>query len=403
MKTVPIPWGMWYGKEKFDLTFPDAWDVHVAEMLGGEDIGDAGIRKSLAEPIGAPPLRELAKGRRDAGILIDDLTRPTPSYRVLPYILEELAAAGLGDDKVRIICAVAAHRQMTRQDFVKKLGVDIVDRLEVINHNACDNLEFYGTSSQSIPIWVNREFARSDLKIAAGMITPRGTWFGGGAKLLLPGACGRQTIYLNHTYCPNDIFRQHIDEVANIVGLEYIVNPMLNPEGEIMAMVAGQTQKAHWHGVEIARKLYRTEMPEGKDIVVCNAWPKDTEGTQAGMAAVPLNGTTKQVLKDGGTLVIAAACPEGLGFHSVMGPGTLFRNRGRAGTGGHGEAARNRPRVNRIFFSPNMNKYDCRAQYGEETLFCKTWAAVLEALDGRYGPSPEVAVFPAGAIQYGGD
>src|SRR5512142_2889596 len=132
MNTVSVPWGMWYDNCKLDLTFPDTWDVTVSQMVGGPDIGEAGIRRALAEPIGAPPLREVARGRRDAAILVDDLTRPTPSYRVLPYILEELAAGGLGEDKVRIVCAVAAHRPMTRADFVKKIGADLLERLEVV-------------------------------------------------------------------------------------------------------------------------------------------------------------------------------------------------------------------------------------------------------------------------------
>jgi nickel-dependent lactate racemase len=367
-------------------------------MKGGADIGDAGIRRALAEPIGAPPLHEVAAGRRDAAILIDDLTRPTPSYRILPYILEELSRAGLGDAQVRIICAIAAHRSLTRDDLVKKIGLDLVDRLEVINHNAYDNLEFYGHSSQGIPIWVNREFARSDLKIAAGMITPRGPMFGGGAKLLLPGACGRQTIYANHAYCPQDVFREHLDEVAGMVGLEYIVNPLLNEEGEIMAMVAGDPEKAYWHGVDIGRDLYGTVLPEGMDVAVFNAWPKDTEGTQAGMGLVPIRGKPFQVLREGGTLVLAAACSEGLGFHSVMGPGTLLRTR----YGGAGRRhVQDAPEMQSIVFSPGLNVHDVRAMFGEDVLFCKTWSEVLGILHAAHGDSARACVFPCGAIQHG--
>ena len=393
MQTVHLPWAMWYETEKHTLTFPDTWDLTVSEMVGGPDIGDAGIRQALAEPIGAPPLRELAVGRRDAAILVDDLTRPTPSYRILPYILEELAAGGLGEDRVRIICAVAAHRSMTRQDMCKKIGADLVERLQVINHNAYDNLEFYGHSSQGIPIWVNREFARSDIKIAAGMITPRGPFFGGGSKLLLPGACGRQTIYANHRYCPNDVFREHLDEAARMVGLSYVVNVLLNPEGEVMGMVAGDPVEAYRHGVSLGKELYRSPVPQSMDVVICNAWPKDTEGTQAGMALVPLHGLRDRALKADGSLVIATASPEGLGFHSVLGPGTLLRGTPRGGfaPGRYGQ----------ICYAPKMNAHDVRALYGDSVAHCRTWPEVIARLTERHGASPRVAIFPYGALQYG--
>jgi len=396
MKTVLVPWAMWYG-DKFEMTFPDSWDITLAEMKGGPDIGDEGIRQALAEPIGTPPLREIARGRRDAAILIDDLTRPTPSYRTVPYILEELAAAGIGDDRVRIICAIAAHRPMTRQDLVKKLGLDLVQRLEVINHNAHDNLEFYGNSSQGIPIWVNRDFARSDVKIAAGMIMPRGPIFGGGAKLLLPGASAWQTIYANHSYCEPALFRQHIDEVGRMVGLEFVVNPLLNIEGGIMAMVAGDPEKAYWHGTSIGEDLYATEVPEGMDIAIFNAWPKDSEGTQSGMSLVPLRRSRRKLLKDGGSLVIATASPEGFGYHSVMGPGTLFRTRGLSGVGGSGR------RVKKdvgFVFSPNLNKYDVRALYGESVRSCSAWPELIDLLKQKHGSSAKVCVFPFGAMQH---
>ncbi|MFP3897635.1 MAG: lactate racemase domain-containing protein [Anaerolineales bacterium] len=397
MKTVSVPWAIWYGEKEFDMTFPDTWDVTVAEMKGGPDIGDEGIRRAFAEPISAPPLREVARGRRDAAILIDDLTRPTPSYRVLPYILEELASAGLGDDDVRIVCAVAAHRPMVRPDFIKKIGLDLMERLEVINHNAYDNLEFYGNSSQGIPIWVNREFARSDLKIAAGMITPRGPIFGGGSKLLIPGAMGRQTIYANHEYCPQEVFRQHLDEVAEMVGLEYIVNPLLNMDLGIMGMVTGDPEEAYWHGVEMGKELYRTEIPEDMDVVICNAWPKDSEGTQSGMALVPLRGKPQEeIFRENASVVIASASPEGLGFHSVMGPGTLYRERHIR------PEVDDRPPKHRFIFSPNMNKYDARSLYGEEAIFCKTWDRLMETLMEIHGTSARACVFPCGAIQYGG-
>jgi nickel-dependent lactate racemase len=387
---------MWYG-DTFDMTFPDSWEVTVAEMRGGPDIGEQGIREAFAEPIGLPPLRELARGRRNAAILVDDLTRPTPAWRTVPYLLEELAMADIDEDRVCIVCAVAAHRPMTRPDLIKKLGLKLVDRLHVVNHNAQDNLEFYGHSSQGIPVWVNRNFARADVKIAAGMITPRGSFFGGGAKLVLPGACGRQTIFANHSFCPPEIFREHIDEVGRMVGLEYIVNPLLNKEGGIMALVTGHPEGAYCRGVEIGKELYATDLPEGMDIVIANAWPKDTEGTQASMALVPVRGTTRKVLSGNGTLVIATACPEGLGYHSVMGPGTLFRIRGtRSGTGGTTRRARGLD----MLFSPGMNRYDVRDQFGPHVQFFKAWDEMIATLENKHGALAKVCVLPCGSIQH---
>jgi nickel-dependent lactate racemase len=405
MQTVTVPWSMWYG-DRFDMVFPDGWELSVAEMRGGPEIGEEGIRQAFERPIGAPRLRELARGRRDAAILVDDLTRPTPSYRILPHILEELAAAGLGEERVKIVCAVAAHRPMTRPDLIKKLGLDLVERMNVRNHNAQDNLEFYGHSSQGIPIWVNRDFARADVKIAAGMITPRGSFFGGGAKLLLPGACGRQTIFANHMFCEANVFRDHIEEVGRMIGLEYIANPLLNASGGVMAMVAGHPEQAYLHGVELGKSLYATELPEGMDIVIANAWPKDTEGTQINMAMVPVRATSRKVAKEDGSLVIAAGCPEGLGYHSVMGPGTLFRMRGnRSGTGGTVRQARWLD----FIFSPGLNRYDVEAQFGQradigpQLEFCKTWDALIDALQRKHGSSAKVCVLPCGSIQYASD
>ena len=172
MSQVEIPWAAWYGDQPMILDFPEAWEVEVCRMKGGEDIGEEGIRRALSEPIGTPPLREFARGRSSAAILIDDLSRPTPAYRLLPYVLEELAAAGIPEERIKIIFALAAHRPLTRDDMIKKVGLEIVERMQLINHNAYENLEFLGYSSRGIPVFVNRDLTSCELRIAMGMITP---------------------------------------------------------------------------------------------------------------------------------------------------------------------------------------------------------------------------------------
>jgi lactate racemase len=401
MKTVSVPWAMWYGNAKFDLTFPDSWDITVAEMKGGPDIGDAGIRRALADPIGAPPLHEMAKGRRDAVILVDDISRPTPAYRLLPYILEELAIAGLDESRLCVIAATGTHRPFRRQEWVQKIGLELTERLDIRSHNPCENLEFYGNSSQGIPIWINRDFAHADLKIAAGTIMPRGTLFGGGSKMVLPGVCGRETVSANHNYCPSELFVQHTQEVGRIAGLEYIVNPLLNPELGIMALVAGEPIQAFACGVEMARDLYATEVPEQMDIIICNAWPKDNDAHQISLARVPLFGTQKKALKAGGTVVTVSACSEGAGYHLVMGPGTFFRQRTRASVGAAMTGGKAKEiQARNILFAPGVNAREVRVLYEDQYLFCKTWEEVRATLEERHGASARICVFPYGALQH---
>ncbi len=389
MTELNVPWAAWYGSKPLTLRFPGSWQVDTFRMQGGDDIGDAGIRKVLAEPIGAPPLREYAAGASTAAILVDDLSRPTPAFRLLPYVLEELAAAGLQDEGITIIGALAAHRPMTREDFVKKVGAEVVDRYRVVNHNAYENLEFLGTSSLGIPVFVNRDLMGCQIRIAMGMITPRGGMFGGGAKLLLPGACGQQTIMLNHRHVHGEPFRPHLAEVARLAGVGYIVNPLLNEELEIIDLVAGDTDQAFERGCELGAARYGTDMPPAAsvDIGVFNAFPKDTELCQAGLALVPLNTCAHDPMVEEGTIVIISACPEGLGWHSVLGPGTALRGKPSA------------PRKRTFLFSPGVNRFDCESLYGSHVTLFRKWDLMISALQHLHGEKARVAVFPAGALQ----
>jgi nickel-dependent lactate racemase len=356
------------------------------------------MRRALAAPIGTLPLRELAQGRRDVAIAVDDISRPTPHSQILPYILEELDAAGIDESQVHVIFGVGTHRVLTRDDCVKKLGADLMDRLHTSMHNAYDNTEFLGYSPMGLPVHVNRDFMRADLKMVLGMLTPRGPYFGGGAKLILPGVCGRETVYWQHAVCDASDFRNHCDQVARMVGVDFMVNVMLSPELEIIGMVAGDITAAFEQGVEKAKILYGTDLPLNQDVAICNAWPKDNEGVQAGLGKVPLYGTGFRVVREGGTIVTVSACPEGRGWHGVLDPGGIIRGRRKA-TGKETVSAI--PPVRQVYFSPYMNRYDIRELFGEHAVGCRTWDEVLATLSAHHGPGTRVSVFPYGALQYG--
>jgi hypothetical protein len=191
---------------------------------------------------------------------------------------------------------------------------------------------------------------------------------------------------LNHRHI-HENFREHLDEVATMAGLAYIVNPLLNQNLHIIDLVAGEPRAAFKRGCELGQEYYGTDIPDKIDIAVCNAFPKDTELCQAGLGRVPLNSTKKTPLHERSSVVICSASPEGLGWHSVLGPGTALR--GKASPPAH----------HTVLFSPGVNKWDCQALFGEWTDFCKTWPEVLECLKERHGQGAKVAVFPAGALQ----
>src|SRR5215472_11546872 len=105
--TARIRWAAWAGDEDLALTFPDGWAVQTCPPADATDIGDEGVAAAFAAPVGTSRVRDLARGRRSACIVIDDLTRPTPGARLVPPLLDELTVAGIADDDVTVLVGLA--------------------------------------------------------------------------------------------------------------------------------------------------------------------------------------------------------------------------------------------------------------------------------------------------------
>ena len=164
----------WYGDTEFEIGFPDAWEVHICPMHGADAPSMSGsqIKKAFANPIGTRTIRELANGKREVVIIFDDMSRPTPVAQLVPYVLAELAAAGIPDDNIRFVGAPGSHGTMNAEDFRKKLGDDVVGRFLVFNHNPYENLTYLGKTSHGTPVYINSEVMSCDLKIAIGCVVP---------------------------------------------------------------------------------------------------------------------------------------------------------------------------------------------------------------------------------------
>ena len=200
------------------------------------------IEDALANPIGTEPLEDLLAPEDRVVIIVDDITRPTPTAKILPVILARLAQAGIPDEAVLIFMALGTHRPMTRDELRVKLGDDVLARFRVINRDYRDgDYVDWGTTTSGIPIEVNREIVEADVRIAIGNIVPHITsGWGGGSKIILPGVCSQKTVdqmhYVGCTMQPvldilgtrDNLPRVEMDDIAGKIGLDFIVNTVLD-------------------------------------------------------------------------------------------------------------------------------------------------------------------------------
>ena len=317
---VSVPYGT--GEKSFEIANRNLLKVfdypRVSEPTPAQE--RAAVEKALLNPIGAPPLSALAKAGARIAILVDDWTRPTPAFRVLPVLLEQLAAAGCKEPDISIVMAKGMHRKLSREEMAQKLGREVLDRFDVRNHDPHDNLVHLGRSPSGTPVWVNRTVAEADLRISVGSIVAHPiAGFGGGAKIIVPGVAGSETIHHNHSLAdhPNvtigcvegNPVRADMEDIARMARLDLIVNTILTPAKKVLDAVAGDVVQAHREGVRRYRAIYGAEIGKKATIGVVGASPRDAtfgHATFALYAAAPMVHT-------GGALILVAPCTDGPG------------------------------------------------------------------------------------------
>ena len=292
----------WYGDEELTLNFPTGWEVEVLGPNDAPALSDVQIERAFAEPIGTSRISELARGKKSAAIVVDDLSRPTPAATVIPVLLRELAAAGVPKSEIRFVVGGGSHRPLTDEEIAKKIGADVAAEYEAISHDFMDgDLRALGSLDNGMPIYLNHVVADADFKICLGGIYPHGAvGFGGGAKLVVPGVAGFATMFYFHTFSPSrghavierkgsePDHRDFSEAVARVLGLDVIVNTVLNRRREICGLFVGDFVQAHRKGAHFALDTYSTEIPEASrketDLVVLNCYPLDSDPIQTGKA-----------------------------------------------------------------------------------------------------------------------
>ena len=413
MNTITLPQLAWHGTKKLELPLPDSWQVELYNMVGYNRpaIKPDEIKASLTDLIGTAPIRELARGKNEVVIIFDDMTRVTRAAEIVPFVLEELAQAGIVDNKIRFICALGCHGVHNRLDFAKKLGEETLARFPVYNHNPFANCTYVGTTNTyGTEVYVNAEVMKCDLKIAIGSVVPHPmSGFGGGGKIILPGVASFETIEYNHRAAIKDIIehldkpiagmglfdnnpmRFDIEEAATLAGLDVLINCIVNMRGETVAIFAGALVPTYAATIDEAKSHYRTPKAKGENIVIANTFAKANEAIMVG-----LNNAFRAIRPDGGDVVLMADAPDGQVTHYLMGP---F---GKTTAGTLRSLARVPRYVNHVIIYSEYPDVAGRSyiEESDKVLFMNNWDAVLGALQEFNGAEAKVAVYPNADIQW---
>ena len=403
---VSLPELLWYDNSTLELDLPDDWQISRHPMCGAEAraLTLAEMADAVRQPIGTAPLRELARGKKRAVILFDDMTRPTRVDEVGPIVIRELIEGGIAEDDISFVCALGTHGALTQHELRKKVGSQILERFRVYNHNCYENCVEVGTTSRGTKLLVNREVMNADLKVGIGCVTAHAqVGFSGGGKIVLPGVAHIDSIAHYHidvekqapqtTGLGNfdqNVMRFNIEEAAKLAGLDFKIDVMVNERGQCTHVFAGDFLAEHAEAVRVAKDHYATDpRPQGKDIIIANAFCKPNEMAIALLVGLMgLNGLDK-------SLVVIANAPEGQVIHYLLG------RFGNEYGGRQYPIAGVPPGLNFIIQTPHPDRtFGDWFGNPEAIRFSKSWDDTLAMLRERHGAGAQVGVVPSATMAY---
>lgn len=314
-----------YGKQELICDIPESpLLVSRVDQLCAKGNGQALVEEAMKNPIGSPPLEELAKGKRTVTVLISDHTRPVPSRDILPPMLKALRQ-GNPEIEITLLVATGCHRETQPEELREKLGDEIYNNEKIVVHNAFDpdsNVQL-GILPSGAPLVIDRLAVETDLLVSEGFIEPHFfAGFSGGRKSVLPGVCDRITVLGNHCgeFIASDCARTgilegnpiHRDMVAGarMAKLQYIVNVVINEAHETVAAFAGDCEAAHAAGCAFLRDYCAVSPVPGDIVITTNGGaPLDQNLYQCvkGLTAAEASANP------GATIILCAEMADGIG------------------------------------------------------------------------------------------
>ena len=279
------------------------------------------LKYALENPIGTEKLRNIVKPGEKISIITSDITRPCPSARILPAVLEELHTAGIQDEDICITFALGSHRPHTEEEKIKLVGEEVYDKVCCRDSDKNDVIHI-GTTQRGTPVDIDRVVAEADRRICLGNIEYHYfAGYSGGAKAIMPGVSTPAAIQANHRMMVREDattakiegnpIREDLEEAVAMVGVDFILNVILDAHKNIVHAVAGDMIKAHREGCSYLDRLYMSRIPQKADIVIASQGgaPKDINLYQTQKA---LDNAARAV-REGGIVILVGSCSEGFG------------------------------------------------------------------------------------------
>jgi nickel-dependent lactate racemase len=317
-----------YGRTGLEIEVPDERLVGPLGIRPVPPLADPvrAVRDALDQPISSPPLAALARGRRNACILVCDVTRPVPNRLLLPPILEILQRQGIPRTQILLLIATGLHRPNEGAELEELLGPEIVANYRVENHHGkcLEEHECLGTTPAGVPVFLDRHYLRADLKITTGLIEPHlMAGYSGGRKVICPGIAALETVrvwhgpqFLEHPRADCGILEgntvhEENTRIALMAGCDFIVNVCLDDQRRVTWVGAGDMLRAWEEGVRFLETVVKVPVPEPLDVVVTTSAGHPLDATWY-QAVKGLTGALP-IVKRGGTIIMAASLSEGLG------------------------------------------------------------------------------------------
>lgn len=385
-------------------------DVLTPNPVKYDRMGEEEVRYALEHPIGSSRLRDIVRPGEKIVVVTSDISRPMPTFTVMPPLLDELYAAGVKKEDITLVFALGSHRKQTEEEKRHLAGERAWNEIRCIDGDP-DDVVNMGTTSRGTPVDIVRTVAEADRRICIGNIEYHYfAGYSGGAKAIMPGCSTWNAIQANHSMMvqkeahagniATNPVRQDIEEACSLVGVDFILNVVLNEHKKIVKAVAGDVTEAHRVGCGYLDRLYAKKIPKRADIVIVSQGgaPKDLNLYQTQKAL----DNSKHAVRDGGIIILVGSCKEGLGnpvfdqwFREANSPQEII-DRLNSGfrLGGH-KAAAVAQVMNRasIYLVSDMDPDFVRS------IFMTPFATVQEAYDAAQramGGSADVIVMPYG-------